>query len=122
MNLNLDEYPIIDQARVNDLISLSPDGAALMYQLKAMFLTTAPRKISSIKAGLGKSDYVAVRKEAHALKSTSANLGAKRLSRVLDLIEHTSPGQLQPYLEKILQTLDSEFNTICGIFKKDTGL
>lgn len=104
------------------MISLSTDGAALLYQLKAMFLTSTPGKILSIKSGLEKNDYVTVRNEAHVLKSTAANLGAKRLSRILDLIEHTSPDQLKPNHEKILQTLDSEFNTICDIFRKDTGL
>ena len=59
----------------------------LLKNVLTMFLDRAPVLVEQIKAAIDQNDVVAIRETAHALKSSSANVGARRLSQLASEIE-----------------------------------
>ena len=59
-------------------------------QLVDVFLEDAPTHLAKLEAAAARGDMAALTGPAHALKSSSANLGAMQLSAVAKYIEHGS--------------------------------
>lgn len=58
-----------------------------LERLITAYLDEAPKYVNAIRSGLAESDFDALRIAAHTLKSSSANLGAVRLSELCQNIE-----------------------------------
>jgi len=54
----------------------------------AFYLEDAPPLLETIRDAVGRADADALRRAAHSLKSASANLGAVRLMRLCQHLEH----------------------------------
>lgn len=61
-------------------------GDALVERMVAAFRDYAPRQVALAEAGLASANLDAVRRAAHALKSSAGNLGAVRL---MDIAQRT---------------------------------
>ena len=59
-------------------------GVKLLHEMIALFLLNAPGRLSSAERGLELGDAPAVEDALHSLKSSSAQLGAPRLSRLCE--------------------------------------
>lgn len=59
-------------------------GRKLLDEMIALYLRSAPDRIFAAAAGLESGDAPAVENALHALKSSSAQLGAVRLSRLCE--------------------------------------
>jgi two-component system sensor histidine kinase RpfC len=59
-------------------------GRTLLNEMIALFLRSAPDRLSAAAAGVSDGDAAATENALHALKSSSAQLGAVRLSRLCD--------------------------------------
>lgn len=57
-------------------------GAKLLGGMIALFLEAVPQRLAAARRGLGDGDAHAVEHELHALKSSSAQLGALRMHRL----------------------------------------
>jgi two-component system, sensor histidine kinase RpfC len=57
-------------------------GRKLLHQMVSLFLENASERLSAAEAGIGAGDFIAVENALHALKSSAAQLGAMRLSRL----------------------------------------
>ncbi|MFL5814276.1 MAG: Hpt domain-containing protein [Bdellovibrionia bacterium] len=78
----------LDQDTLNSLRELvSADQPDFLKQILTLFQDTAPMKVRSIQTALGQSDYATIAREAHTLKSSSANIGALELSTVCQTLE-----------------------------------
>ena len=66
-------------------------------RLVDLFLEDTPRLIARLEAAAAEPDYQALRDTAHSLKSSSANLGALRLSAAARRVE---AGARQERLER----------------------
>ncbi|WP_058835661.1 ATP-binding protein [Luteimonas abyssi] len=76
--------PIIDAEVLDELRAMLGDE---VEHLVDVFLEDTPRLIARLEAAAQGPDYDALRDTAHSLKSSSANLGAMRLSEVARRIE-----------------------------------
>lgn len=82
------QAPALDQKVLSELRRLQIDGEPdIVWELGGMFLDRAPARIETMKAALDKGDAEMLKREAHNLKSSSANLGALRLSGLFKEIE-----------------------------------
>ena len=64
-----------------NLRRLQPDGGDdLLAELAEMFSTSAPELLAEIREGVMSDDAATVRRAAHTLKGSAANLGAERLA------------------------------------------
>jgi HPt (histidine-containing phosphotransfer) domain-containing protein len=80
--------PILDPEALGALRDLaSPDQPDFLKQLLTLFVDTAPARIQTIQSAAQAGDHSKVAKEAHSLKSSSANIGAARLSEICQNIE-----------------------------------
>jgi HPt (histidine-containing phosphotransfer) domain-containing protein len=59
----------------------------ILVELGGLFMEKAPLRIKAIKDALVKADAEALYKEAHNLKSSSANLGAMQRSEICKELE-----------------------------------
>jgi HPt (histidine-containing phosphotransfer) domain-containing protein len=59
-------------------------GQRLLNEMIALFLRSAPERLSAAAAGVAAGDASATENALHALKASSAQLGALRLSRLCD--------------------------------------
>lgn len=83
-----DTQPILDREVIATLRELGgEDDPALFIELVNLFLADTPERLQAMREALEKRDLHAVERAAHALKSSSANLGALGLSHLFREIE-----------------------------------
>ncbi len=71
---------MIDEAVLSELKASLGDDDGVMKQLIDMYLTDAPKLVGNAKDALAKSDKEILARSAHSLKSTSATMGAMKVS------------------------------------------
>ena len=62
-------------------------GIKLLDEMIALFLLNARERLTAAATGLGAGDAAAIENAMHSLKSSSAQLGALRLSRLTEQAE-----------------------------------
>ena len=67
-------------------------GVKLLDEMIALFLVNARERLAATAAGLGAGDAAAIENAMHSLKSSAAQLGAMRLSRLCEQAETTARG------------------------------
>ena len=83
---------VIDDKVIAPLRASRP---GLLQRLMKTYAEYAPIAVSEMRAGLNANDHVAVKMKAHSLKSSSANVGAMRVSELCREIEgHANNRQL----------------------------
>jgi signal transduction histidine kinase/CheY-like chemotaxis protein len=85
----------LDPEMLEQLRLLEEDSPGLTARLTNMFLEGSPALIARIEAALRSGETLAMSEHAHALKGSSANMGAKRLAAICGAIEqHAREGDL----------------------------
>jgi len=78
-----DPRPVLDLEVVNSLRLLDEEGGpSLFEELIDLFFEDVPAQLSSMRSALDAGDVKTLTRAAHTLKSSSANLGASRLSGI----------------------------------------
>ncbi|MDM7913098.1 MAG: response regulator, partial [Methanotrichaceae archaeon] len=107
------EDSAIDQQALAELRKLQMEGEPdIVQELGSMFLERAPARISAMKEALARGDAGALKREAHNLKSSSANLGALRLSGLckdLEIIGRS--GELQG-AQELMERAEAEYERV----------
>jgi HPt (histidine-containing phosphotransfer) domain-containing protein len=85
--MNMDGAPVLDEAVVEELRASVGDDEAFIIDLVETYVTEGATNLDDILAAAAASDPVAVVRPAHTLKSSSASLGAMRLSAIARGIE-----------------------------------
>ncbi|MBU1366179.1 MAG: response regulator [Gammaproteobacteria bacterium] len=93
----------LDPAALDKIRALSPDGAeALVRQVLAAYLKAAGREWERFDRGLADGDAGLLASAAHALKSSSFNVGANGLAERCREIEQLGrEGQIRPLLARV---------------------
>jgi HPt (histidine-containing phosphotransfer) domain-containing protein len=87
--------PVVDEEALARLARLRPQGPDPVPEYVALFLAEAPAQIGAIHAALAGTDPDAVRRAAHALKSSARTIGAAELAAGAERIErHARDGAL----------------------------
>lgn len=82
------EAVVLDAAALRQLAELDPSGRGrLLERVLGAFNTSAARLRPQFDAARSKNDPVAIRYVAHTLKSSSAIIGASRLSQLCAQVE-----------------------------------
>jgi CheY-like chemotaxis protein/HPt (histidine-containing phosphotransfer) domain-containing protein len=99
--------PAIDQAVLKDLLDVM--GQALT-DLVRVYLEDAPRLVAQLREAAQAGDVEGLVAPAHSLKSSSANLGAARLSDQARMVEHGARLKtLAPPLLPPVERIEAEF-------------
>jgi CheY-like chemotaxis protein len=102
---------LLDQAILVELRNMpSSNGVGMLQELVDLFLESAPQRIAQIRQCINDGPMLAF--HAHALKSMSLNLGAKRIIQLSEKLEelgrarnvHGAPALLQELEDVFTQT------------------
>jgi CheY-like chemotaxis protein/HPt (histidine-containing phosphotransfer) domain-containing protein len=101
---------VIDADVINGLRSLTagtqPD---FLIELIDLFIEDAPGRIAQMRDAVANDDAAAVERAAHALKSSSLNLGARRMHALCEIIEERVSRSPQRIASTLIATLEEEF-------------
>ena len=87
-------------------------GRKLLHEMIALFLRSAPSRLSAVEAGIAAGDAVAAENALHSLKSSSAQLGALRLSRLCAEGESIARAGHPPALVGLLEASREELRLV----------
>ena len=85
--MNLDGAPVLDHAVLADLRASMGDDDEFMRELVQTYVEEGQASLAGLLAAAAAADCAAIVRPAHTLKSTSASLGAMRLSAICREIE-----------------------------------
>jgi len=86
--------PAIDRVVVDDLESLGP-GGEFLPSLVREFLADAERLATAMRVAVARADARAFRENSHALRSSSANVGAKMIHQYCQQLSGITPDELR---------------------------
>ncbi len=85
-----DEMPILDDAIIAELRESVGGDDGFVAELAAAYLAEGPEHVRAMEAALARGDVAGAVRPAHTLKSSSAALGAMRVSAIGKAIEHAA--------------------------------
>ncbi len=85
-----------------------PNGELLVQKVIAAYLGDAPARLAQLQAAAAAGDAEALRRTAHALKSSSANVGAEQLSVLCCDIESLGRGGDMAAARALLAKVESQ--------------
>ena len=85
--MKLDDTPVLDEAVLAELRESIGDDQAFMVELVETYAAEGATNMVGLLAAATAQDCAAIIRPAHTLKSTSASLGAMRLSAICRAIE-----------------------------------
>ena len=84
----------------------------LLAEMIDCYLEDAPKRLRAIAAAMARADAPELRLAAHTLKSSSATLGAKTLSKICQELELAAKnGKIEGEADKVPQ-LEAEFERV----------
>jgi HPt (histidine-containing phosphotransfer) domain-containing protein len=116
------EAPVLDPAALARLTELDPTGAnRLLERVLQAFQTSVARLRPQAETARQSGDRPALRLVAHTLKSSSASIGALRLSQLCaqieSLIRQGTQENLEPYHAALSAALDEALGAIDDLLK-----
>lgn len=90
----------------------------LVAAVVAIYLDDAPLRLEQMAAGLGCGDADALRRAAHALKSASANVGARRLAGYCREIEAGAPRGNMPMCRSLFAAAQEEYRRVAAALRE----
>lgn len=112
--------PALDSKAIDNLRQLQMEGEPdILEELGGLFMEKAPLRIKAIKDALVKGDPEALYKEAHNLKSSSANLGAMRLSGICKELEALGRAGTLDRAMELAEKADAEFERVRTALKEE---
>jgi len=84
--------PAIDPEAIEQLRFLEDeDQPNVVAELVALFVEHTPPKLAQLAEAIETHDLDALKRAAHSLKGSSANVGAQGMQRVCQQLEHNPP-------------------------------
>jgi two-component system, sensor histidine kinase and response regulator len=104
---------VINPFALDAIRALSAEqGELLLQRVLATFLQDTPRQLASLHEAVAESDPATIRKTAHSMKSSSANVGADALAKLFkDLEQMARAGHIDGASDLIAQ-LEREFQSV----------
>jgi signal transduction histidine kinase/CheY-like chemotaxis protein/HPt (histidine-containing phosphotransfer) domain-containing protein len=104
--------PVLDHAVLDRIRALQrPNSPSVLAQVIGVYLEDSPEMIERLNQALGSGDIAALTDIAHSLKSSSANLGASRLSAVCKELELRGKAGAREGLAGLVARIAAEFDS-----------
>ena len=100
---------VLDQTALDELRACDPDGTGLLAELIDIFLSDTPPRLNAIRRAADAAQPQALGHEAHALKSSSAQLGALALSATCRKLEALGRQGSLLGVEELVALLEPQF-------------
>ncbi len=104
------ELPILDEGVLAELLDSTGNDVAFVRELIATYLADTPPQLAAMTAAVDADDAAALVRPAHTLKSSSATVGANRLSVLARELEMAGrSGSLEPAVHGTLEAVRVEW-------------
>ncbi|MBI4695869.1 MAG: response regulator [Gammaproteobacteria bacterium] len=104
----------LDRDALDRVRALQREGApSILGKIIGIYLSTSPKLVSDIREGIAQSSPDKMSRAAHALKSSSANLGATTLAEICKELEVLGRGGTVDGADVKLDVLEFEFEAVC---------
>lgn len=104
---------VLDRQVLDDLSKLLTNGKPeLLARVINLYLVESPKLMQKLKQAAGASDAPEIARSAHSLKSSSANVGARVLSRYCGDIEASARRADTEEACKILAKIETEHGSV----------
>ncbi|TFW27964.1 hybrid sensor histidine kinase/response regulator, partial [Massilia arenosa] len=119
-----DEHDPINPSALANIRALSSDrGNALVRKVVSAYVDDTPQHLEALRRAISGNDALRLRKEAHSLKSSSANVGAETLAQMCKEMEHLGRTETTEGAAGILTHMELEFqavrHTLTAILEKE---
>ena len=104
----LDARPAIDSGKT-DLLQQIGDDDGVLREIIAIYLREAPTRLDGIRRAIAQRDARSLAGEAHALRSSSGNVGATRVTDLCISLEAIGRNGGVDGAAEILPQLESEY-------------
>ena len=102
---------ILDHGVLDDLIALQrPEAPNVLAKIIRLYMKKSPAILKTLKESVEKDDPVSIYEAAHSLKSSSANVGARRLSAFCKEIEEMGRKEKTDTAKETLKHIESEYD------------
>lgn len=103
----------VNRSALDNIRSLSRDsGDALVHKVVTAYMGDTPRHLHALRQALGGLDAESVRRVAHSLKSSSANIGAARLATLCRELEQLGRAGSVDGAAPLLYDMEREFVSV----------
>jgi HPt (histidine-containing phosphotransfer) domain-containing protein len=85
------------------------DGTDLIVELIDLYLTDAPQRMLAIREAALANEWLLLKRAAHNLKGSSANLGIRQVAETCRKLEGTEYEHSTEIVADLLQQMDDEF-------------
>ncbi|MBV9495380.1 MAG: response regulator [Acidobacteria bacterium] len=100
---------VLDIAALQRLVAFNRDDASFFTSLLALFRKDAPERLAAMRSAMVLEDPIAFSRAAHALKSSSGNVGAKRLHLLCERAERDAKRGVMPSdVESVVRRVERE--------------
>jgi len=105
---------VLDRSTLEALRKLRRDGQTdLVAQVLRIYLAESPRLAETVRTAAGASDATALTKAAHTLKSSSANIGARRFSTLCAQLQNLGRTGDCASAVDLLPAFEAEYAAVC---------
>jgi signal transduction histidine kinase/DNA-binding response OmpR family regulator/HPt (histidine-containing phosphotransfer) domain-containing protein len=116
---------VINRAALDKIRMLSRErGDALVQKVIAAYVDDTPQQLSTLRRAIDGFDTDNLRRVAHTLKSSSANVGAETLAALCKTMEHLGRADTTEGADAILNDMEYEFqavrHSLTAILEKET--
>ncbi len=87
-------------------------GSDVPHRILELYLGDSPTHLATLRRGLAEGDAQAIEWAAHALKGSSANLGAGALAELCNQLEKLSRDAVPAGAEARLAALEAEYDRV----------
>ena len=106
--------PVLDRSLVEQLeVAL---GRSSVVELVQLFLETTVERLQALDQAITTGDVIAIRSEAHDLKSTSGNLGARRLWAQARALEVAARDEAIEVVRDLATPIRAQFDAVQAAF------
>ncbi|MES3023871.1 MAG: response regulator [Pseudomonadota bacterium] len=119
------ERVAVNRHALDNIRALSKErGGALVQKVINAYVDDTPLQLSTLRQAIARLDTGILRKAAHSLKSSSANVGADSLAQMCKDMEHLGRIDSTDGASAILTDMEHEFravrHSLCVILEKET--
>jgi HPt (histidine-containing phosphotransfer) domain-containing protein len=109
--------PVLDERILTEVLETTGDDIGFVRELVETYLADTPAQLAAMTTAVEADDAEALVRPAHTLKSSSATVGAMRLSSVARELEMAGrSGSLEAAVRGRLETAHSEWQAAAGAF------
>lgn len=105
----IDKLEVLNRSALEDFRAYRQPGETdLVVELIDLFITDAAERFRSLRRAVAERDAASIEREAHSLKGSSGNVGARRVAAIFERIER-SAGDADR-MKILLEKLEIEFS------------